>query len=108
LGSNKRGSEMMEKPKNRVKKGTEEYKILVGMLSQVWEDSPIAYKEDMIKNAGSKKKAMELLVSMVNDGIMKIEGRTNKDGDFMFKLMMYNFDAQCYKDINLRAKHITK
>jgi hypothetical protein len=99
---------MMEKPKNRVRKGTEEYQILVGMLSQVWEESPISYKEDMIKNAGSKKKAMELLVSMVNDGIMKIEGRTNKAGDFMFKLMMYDYDKQCYKDISLRAKYITK
>lgn len=97
---------MMEKPKNAVKKGTEEYKILLAMLSQVWDESPIGYKEEMIANAGSKKKALELLVSMVNDGIMKIEGKTDKKGDFWFKLSMYNPAIDKYVDINLRAKYI--
>ena len=46
----------MEKPKKAVRRGTEEYKILCAMLLQVWDESPITYKEAMIKNTGTKKK----------------------------------------------------
>ena len=96
----------MEKPKKAVRRGTEEYKILCAMLLQVWDESPITYKEAMIKNTGTKKKAIEFMVRMVNDGIIKIEGRTNKKGEFLYKLTMYDFDTDKYKDLNLRAKYI--
>jgi hypothetical protein len=57
--------------------------------------------------AGSKKRAIEFLVQMVNDGIIKIEGQTKKE-EFYFKLKIYNPQKKRYEDLNLRAKYIIR